>query len=172
MGYWLIVAVVVLISIGYETYEWGSSIDFNDVTIGFIRGFVIGVIISFFVAIAIHKSVESEEYIFKTSEVYALKDNVGSDGVFFLGSGATDSNLKYHYIVEEEKGKNVKSIAAGSAHIKENNKIIPKVEYYSYRFKNKTVEKLFPSLKGLWSGATVITIPEDSVDYDFRIDLE
>jgi|SRR5690625_613526 len=115
------------------------------------------------------ESIFKKEYVKQSEdEIEALSNTHEYEGSFFLGSGSIDGNHEYYYMVEEEKGVNIKSVNAGKTYVKEDNNKKPKIEHMSSEFTNSIVRKLF--INGL-SSEYIIHIPENSIKYDFNIEL-
>jgi hypothetical protein len=101
-------------------------------------------------------------------EIYALKDNGGVSGSFFLGSGSVKSTMYYYYLSEDNDGYKIYKLDVNSASINYTNEK-PKIEVF------QTIDKT----KWLWwVGAFwaetkyVIYVPQDSIDMTFSVDLE
>lgn len=110
------------------------------------------------------------EYVYKDSkEVYALQDNVGTEGRFFLGSGGVDSKMEYYYMIKEDKGMQIQSVNAEKSYVNEVDDVKPNINCYERRFENKVVQWLTPALP---RNEYIFEIPEDSIKQNYNIDLQ
>lgn len=104
-----------------------------------------------------------------TSEIYALADNSGIEGSFFLGSGSIDEEMKYVYVVEVEgKGYKMHTIDADSAYVQYYDGT-PKMVETTYWFKSELL-----NFFGICPSGTeyIFYIPEGSITNSYVIDLE
>lgn len=114
------------------------------------------------------------EYVTTDKEdLYALEDNVSSNGRVFLGSGTVEGESKYFYMISDELGYKTNSSSSSNSFIKEiadNQNAY--VELKKKQFKNNVVGFLFP-LNWLEQGnATVFHIPKGSISNDYNVDLK
>lgn len=110
-----------------------------------------------------------KEYVkYDEDEMVALNNSHDYEGSLFLGSGKIDGKQVYYYMVEEEKGVNIKSVNAGRSYVKEDDSKKPKIEYMVSTFTNSIVRWLF--ING-FSSEYIIYIPENSIKHDFNIEL-
>jgi len=108
-----------------------------------------------------------------TSEapIYSVVDNTSVSGGFFLGCGYTGSDLNYYYITKDEFGENVNKVSATSTSIKTIDGD-PRIVQYEYQHTKKgqgwfVIRAWFPLKK-----RTVLEVPEDTIKYDYNIDLQ
>lgn len=113
---------------------------------------------------------ETQWKLVETREIYALNDNVGVSGRFYLGSGHVEDEMKYYFVEKTEKGKVVNSIGAKNAYIVESNAETPRIEKLEKRWTNNIVFWFTCSL-GPNISEYKIYIPENSVTTDFNVDL-
>lgn len=100
-------------------------------------------------------------------EIYALQDNVTTDGSFFLGSGHIDDELKYFYVEKTDLGYTVKNVDADRAYIQYTSDRYH-IEKYSYTFDNWFVRLIAIPV----SERYVIYIPEGSIVNNYSVDLK
>lgn len=137
--------------------------------LGLFIGALIGLILMFVSLGIVHLIFDTEYVYIDNKEVYALQDNVGTVGHFFLGSGSVDGELKYYFMIKEDKGMHVQSVDAKDSYVNEINSIQPNVDYYEQQFKNEFVQWLTPA----WpSKEYVFEIPKDSIIQNYNIDLQ
>ncbi|MGD1416500.1 hypothetical protein [Bacillus stercoris] len=162
---WAIIAVLIIIStcIFFQFfYDCGEA----GILIGVISSFAFILLTSILFDAVFEKEMRTDENI----KMYALKDNVGTDGNMFLGSGRVEDEIRYYYLSKEEQGFRIKKIEANSddIYIKET-KGSPHIEVRNSHFKNKILEHWFPAS---YSSEYVVYVPKNSIDYNFNIDLE
>jgi hypothetical protein len=110
-----------------------------------------------------------ERVIISEQAIYSVVDNMGIEGHFALGTGYMNDELKYYYIIEEEMGQKIDSVSADCTHIKYTDDS-PKLITYRQDFKNKILSLIaFNFEKGNYY---ILFIPENTVKYDYKIDLE
>jgi len=128
---------------------------------------MIGFLVAYVLSGIVGANAQSE-YIFKDRyKLYALKDNVGVQGNFFLGSGRIDSDLKYYYLTDFEDGKKIDSLDVDEVILKQDDN--PHIEVYEAQYKNEFIRFNFINFS---SDKYKIYIPEGSIKYDFNVDLQ
>lgn len=100
-------------------------------------------------------------------DIYALQDNITTDGSFFLGSGHIDDELKYFYVAKTELGYTVKNIDADQAYIQYTDGRCH-IEKQSYTFDNWFVRLITVPLTDRY----IIYIPEGSIVNNYSVDLK
>lgn len=98
--------------------------------------------------------------------IYALRDNVGQSGQFFLGCGSVDSELKYFYVVDTSNGKHVASVPAARTYIAESN--VPTITTISYDWANKSLNWIAFCMK---DDDYIFSVPPGTILNDYEIDL-
>lgn len=109
---------------------------------------------------------EVETTHIRVEKLIAFKDNSEMSGTFFLGTGYIGEDLNYHYIVETEKGMEIKHTSMEDCYLNYDDE--PRIEYRSYKFKNPVLYCLF---MGPMS-EEYIFVPEGSITNEYNIDLE
>lgn len=100
-------------------------------------------------------------------DIYALQDNLTTEGRFFLGSGHVDGELKYFYVEESEFGYKVNSIDADKCYIKYTSDRCH-LEKQTYTFDNSFVQFIAIPM----SDRYVFYIPEGSIINNYSVDLK
>lgn len=100
-------------------------------------------------------------------EIYALQDNITTDGSFFLGSGHIDDELKYFYVEKTDLGYTIKNVDADQAYIQYTSDRCH-IEKQSYTFNNWFVRLIAIPLNDRY----VIYIPEGSIVNNYSVDLK
>ena len=112
-----------------------------------------------------------QEFVTVGSEsIYAIEFNSAISGSFFLGSGSFSSKENYYYIGEYKEGKKIYNVSQGRAYVVEDNNNSPNVEIYEAQFKNRWLRKNIPN--AYKKREYKFTIPENSIKYDYNIDLK
>lgn len=166
---WIIIAVLAAIGIiiyhavdGY--YRWyevlGLVVPILLICIGF------GSICLVFTS-AICDSVADKTYhITEDTEIYALRDNIVTEGDFFLGSGNIDGELNYFYVVQTDMGYTINHMDADNVYIQYTTDRCH-LETYSYTFNSKFVRLIAAPM----SERYIFYIPDGSIINNYSIDL-
>jgi len=113
--------------------------------------------------------VQQERVFIQEQVIYTAIDNKGMEGNFALGCGRVNDTLRYYYIVKDDLGQKVDSANSSDTHII-NTKDIPKIKTYETNFKNKKWVLIGINFKE--STDYVLEVPENTVKYDYNIDLK
>ena len=162
------IPVLVFIAILLTTHNsWG--VGFMDVLFGAMMSFVS--FAGLLILTGILTMASPQEFVTVSSEsIYAIEFNSAISGSFFLGSGSFSSKEDYYYIGEYKEGKKIYNVSQNRAYIIEDNDISPNVEVYETQFKNKWLRKNIPNVHT--KEEYKFTIPENSIKYDYNIDLK
>ena len=168
---WFIIGIAVAILL--IVHSWADNFWFETV-IGHIIGnigqlvmcllcaLIVCVISSFIVT----DSVEGFSKKETSQEIYALSDNIGSEGSFFLGTGQVGSDISYYYVVDSENGKHIESVKRENAYVKYGDEHT--VTIVSYEFENKALHWIAFSTK---ENDYIFRVPEGTITSSFQIDL-
>jgi hypothetical protein len=135
-----------------------------------IGGLVVGSLLGLVVASAFGFLFDTEVAVQSSERIYALQDNGGIAGSFFLGTGSVSSTQYYHYLAGEEGGKVQKSIPVSDAIVYEGTA--------SESAHIDTMQVVFVNKKRiLWAfpigmPKSRIYIPNGSIKYGYNVDLE
>lgn len=107
----------------------------------------------------------------ETTHIYAVKDNLTTEGEYYLFSGYVNEDLKYFYVYEDEvRGLATKSVPANISYIRYIEPADqPYIQKWTQYHENEVLNRLF------FCGKTGYTfyLPEGSVITDYyNIDLE
>ena len=150
-----------------EHNRWG--VRFIDVLFGAMMSFVS--FAGLLVLTGILTIASPQEFVTVGSEsIYAIELNSKISGSFFLGSGSFSSKEDYYYIGGYKEGKKIYNVSQNKAYVVEDNNIKPNVEIYETQFKNRWLRKNIPN--GHKEREYKFTIPENSIKYDYNIDLK
>jgi hypothetical protein len=113
----------------------------------------------------------------KITQIYALNDNSGVSGSFFLGSGRIENELVYAYVVEEDGFKTVKTMDASGVLIDDTGSMDSCIEVQTIRY--KVTEEADEAYRFMWLYGleytdelrTIIHIPPGSITTEYKIDL-
>lgn len=106
-------------------------------------------------------------YVEEDIDIYALQDNLTTDGRFFLGSGHIDDELKYFYVQKTDVGYTVRNVDADESYIQYTSDRCH-LEKQAYHFDNWFIDWIaFP--KGY---RYVFYIPDGSIINNYAIDLK
>jgi len=138
--------------------------------LGVIVGGIVGLLIASLNGGILYLTNVQQERVFSQEQaIYSVVDNKGMEGNFALGYGRVNDTLKYYYIVKDDLGQKVNSANSTDTHIT-NTKEIPKIKTYKTDFKNKTWKLVGINFKELKD--YVLEVPENTVKYDYNIDLK
>lgn len=162
------IPVLVFIAILLTKHNnWG--VEFIDVLFGVAMSFAS--FVGLLILTSILTMASPQEFISVGSEsIYAIEFNTTISGNFFLGSGSFSSNEDYYYIGEYKEGKKIYNVSQNKAYIVEDNNTNPNVETYKTQFKNEWLRKNIPNAHE--KREYKFTIPENSIKYDYNIDLK
>lgn len=108
--------------------------------------------------------VEIQSTVSEEIDIYSVVDNFGQEGSFFLGIGNISNKLKYYYIVKESLGERVECVDAKNTYI----------VYVDGQPKIKKYDRTFKGWEWFTLGdyVYVLEVPEDTIKYDYNIDLQ
>lgn len=106
-------------------------------------------------------------YLVDDTDIYALQDNVGSSGTFFLGSGRIEDKAKYFYVVETDFGYAIRDVDVDGSYIKYTDDRCH-IETYSYEFTNPVVKWFAIPMNNRY----IFYIPEGSIINNYNMDLK
>jgi hypothetical protein len=163
LGFFLL-GIIIMICFIYRDCNWPG---FGEWMFALFIGSMVGIAITL-AASGIIGGIVVNEYVLKdTFPIYALQDNNGVQGSFFLGSGSVDSNLKYYYAAQCEDGIKIYNIDTEKAILKNDEN--PHIETYKAQFVNKFLRN---NLANLCDDKYKIYIPQGSIQYNFNVDLK
>jgi len=113
--------------------------------------------------------VQQERVFIQEKAIYTTIDNQGIEGNFSLGCGRVNDTLRYYYIVKDDLGQKVESANSTDTHIV-NTTDVPKIKTYETNFKNK--KWMLVGINFKESTDYVLEVPENTIKYDYNIDLK
>lgn len=132
---------------------------------------ILGIMISFIVILPVSAIADScADKTWSTVEdidIYALQDNLTTEGSFFLGSGHIDDELKYFYVKETDVGYTVCNVDADDSYIRYTNDRCH-IEKQTYEFTNKFVAAIAIPM----SDRYIFHIPDGSILNNYAVDLK
>ena len=134
-----------------------------------ILGFVAGLIFGLAGSAIATENAETKISHTETVEIYALTDTTSAKGRNFLYSGYVNGKLVYRYVIETEKGKQVKELDSKNAYIIEDDTEQPRIEIHEKTYENDWLNKFFFIFS---NKEYIIYIPEGSITTEYNIDLE
>jgi hypothetical protein len=108
-----------------------------------------------------------------TTPIVAFSSNSNTSGNFILGSGTIENEMVYYYIEKTNMGNQIKSIPVdNSVYIVEDNNTQPNISVQQKRTKLPEQFKKWSWIHVfIGSEITIITIPENSISYEYNVDL-
>lgn len=163
-----IIGFTIYCIVASKNYGFDEVIFFESFFSGLI-GLMIGVLICGIMAIA---PVPTKEVIVSDVPICAMKDTMGVEGSFFLGSGSIDSEFKYVYATKTDKGIKIQNpIDASKAYInyiKEDEQ--PHITEVDTQFSNDILNFFFCG--DMKPSETYIYVPEGTIEEVYNIDLK
>lgn len=164
-----IVGVIAGFIIGYlGDYYRDLANGFLGACIGTLAGLAVALLLS----VVIDVGSDKQEYIASRHSLYALQDNSGVSGSFFLGSGFINGDMVYTYLVKETRGLTMKSTNVDKVHIQESDNGKPSIVIYNKEYTNSFVRLLVGRNTIDSSDEAVVTIPKGSVKFNYNVDLK
>lgn len=169
----ILIALFIIATAVWVIYEEGYGI-LDRIWLSFIGLICVAflIFVDCFFAFAISNLVPTDEQniqLSETEKITALKDNISSEGHFFLASATIKDKPYYYYVVQTDRGLKQKKINAEQTYI----------HYTKEDFRVETYEGV--SFKHwytyIWASNPMaeyydIYIPKGSVTTEFNIDLE
>lgn len=132
---------------------------------------ILGVMISFFIMMPVSAIADScADKTWSTvedSDIYALQDNLTTEGSFFLGSGHINDELKYFYVKETDVGYTVCNVDADDSYIRYTTDRCH-IERQTYEFTNGFVKLIACPM----SDRYIFHIPDGSILNNYAVDLK
>lgn len=158
-------ASLVLLAIIAFVWSWFSKDD-SDIYVA--KSFIMAVALFTVLSVVVSNFAPREIELKKTEPLYALQDNTGPHGIFVLGSGRVDGEMRYFYLTEEAGGKKLKSIATENVVLYEDETANPRIEFWCNRVKSKFLRVSFITSE---EEIIKIYIPGGTIKYEFNVDL-
>lgn len=168
---WIILFAIVGIVIGIiVTIDLGDGFlaGLGWTTVIGLVGCLIGLVVLLISSAIADCSAEKTYYTVEDTEIYALQDNVGVEGSFYLGSGHIDDNLKYFYVKQTDLGYTVCDVNADDAYIQYTSDKCHLVRR-SYKFNNRFVRLIAMPME---NDKYIFYIPDGSIINNYAIDLK
>lgn len=164
-----VIALLLAVFIVYKVIEPVFGFDFIELIMGLFLGGVLFFMLGLgVIGLSFIPDVKYE--LVETKEIYALKDNQGMRGNFYLGTGYVEDNQKYFFIVNQEGGKKMDSVSVDQSILYEGAKTT-KVEVYEPVIKGKVAKFLFTSTSPR-DNKYKLYIPKDSITTEYKVDME
>ena len=158
--------VIVALAIFFGVAVYLESREVCDFIVIVLATVFVGFLVHFFVSLVVAGVAELEPCLLEEYELYAFQDNLSTGGHFFLGSGSIKNVQRYYYLCNHKNGLKMESLTTDEAYL--NISDSPRIEVYTYEFKNKFLRKNFIIVEDPFYK---IYIPEGSIKYDFSVDL-
>lgn len=169
----ILIALFIIATAVWVIYEEGYGI-LGRIWLSFIGLICVAFLIFFDVLLAgvisfIVPTDEQNIQLSQTEKITALKDNISSEGRFFLASATINDTPYYYYVVQTDRGLKQKKINAENTYIHYTKDDFRVETYEGVSFKNwyTYIWASFPSAEYY-----NIYIPEGSVTSEFNVDLE
>lgn len=153
-----------------------DEVDFENIMMGFFLGFMLALLMGIILGTTGSVVAQSNPNLvetYQTEEIplCALRDNMGTSGTFFLGTGSVDSKMKYFYLIKDGQGRmSIEGIYVNNAYLVEfadDSSMAPHILREYTHFKSWILRVLLIYYKD----TTTFYIPEGSIQYNFNVDL-
>ena len=167
---WFIIPIIAVI--GFVIHEYrdellGPGEIFLFSSLIFIISIVGSVLLCVISSVIADDCADKTYSITEDIDIYAMQDNLATEGDFFLGSGHVDGELKYFYVVKDEFGYTVTNVNADDAYIQYSTERCH-LEKHTYTFDNWFVR----SIAVPCSDRYIFYVPEGSIINDYAVDLK
>lgn len=146
-------------------FRWG--LEGMECFASIVYGFFTALLIFLCISAVFSWTAETEYVITSESNLYAFSNKSTVEGSFFLGSGYVSGDMNYYYISDFHEGKKMYRVGIDNVVLIESD-AKPKIEIHESRFKNKVIRYIFVNIN---SDLYKIYIPENSITYEFDVDL-
>ncbi len=121
-----------------------------------------------------NKGIEKNPVVKNTFPIVAFEASAETQGVFIFGSGTIGAEQSFYYIEETSKGKQIKTILNDSTvFIKEDNNVSPNISILQSCLTLPDKYRKWCYINSIYGNEyTVITIPENSIKYEYNLDLQ
>lgn len=162
-----IIGLIIGIWISIDDYcDFGEG--FFNAVIGILMGALLGLLLTLFSSILADCCADKTWSTVEDTNIYALQDNLTTEGSFFLGSGHIDDELKYFYVKETDVGYTVCNVDADESFIRYTTDRCH-IERQTCTFDNKFVAAIaFP----FTSTRYIFHIPDGSILNNYAVDLK
>ena len=177
----IIVVLIVTVAVGLWTWNYYKSFRpyYKNILSNMFVTFIISVIVVVLFCVLISvglvngSSYEDGYDINSTTPIVAFSSDSNTSGNFILGSGTIENEIVYYYIEKTNMGNQIKNIPVdNSIYIVENNNIQPNITVQQKRRKIPEHLKKWSWISVILdSPVTIITIPENSISYEYNVDL-
>lgn len=132
-----------------------------------ILGMAIGAVLMTFSSAIANSCADKTWTTVEDTDIYALQDNLTTEGSFFLGSGHINDELKYFYVKETDVGYTVCNVDADDSYIRYTTDRCH-IERQTYEFTNGFVKLIALPM----SDRYIFHIPDGSILNNYAIDLK
>ena len=134
----------------------------------FLGAMLVAFLLTLFSSAIAYSCADKTYSVAEDVEIYALQDNITTEGSFFLGSGHIDDELKYFYVEETDLGYTIKHVDADDTYIQYTDGRCH-LEKHTYTYDGWFAQAVTMPLFG---DRYVFYIPEGSVINNYSVDLK
>lgn len=103
------------------------------------------------------------------TQIYSLKDNINSEGQFFLGTGSEKAHLYYWYVaIDEDGARTIHKLDADNVKVYEDDEEIPRI-VETWTHSSNFWHRFFAFTE---MQTIKIYVPKDTIISNFEVDLE
>ena len=166
---WIIIGAIAGLVIGIaissnEYFTFGEG--FVTTLCTMVAGVLTGLIVFLLSSCIADCCAEKTYYTVEDTDIYALQDNMTTEGRFFLGSGHIDNELKYFYVKQTDVGYTISNVDVDNAYIQYTSDRCY-VEKQQGKFNNWFVRLIAEPMDVRY----IFHIPEGSIINNYSIDL-
>lgn len=168
---WFVIGIAITIWIivrGWVNNLWFDTVighilaNIGQLIVCLICAVIVCIVSSFITTSTVDNFLEQES----EQEIFALSDNIGASGDFFLGTGQVGNDLVYFYVIDTENGKHIESVKRENAYIKYGDDHV--VTIVSYEFENRLLNWVGFSTR---ENDYIFTVPDGTITNSFEVDL-
>lgn len=160
--------IIIFAIIGF-VIVYDSALDLADYLIGAAKGALLGLFASLFIGGIIGVFLPTVE-VTETQEIYALNDSSSIQGEYYLFNGYVDEKLTYLYVIDTEKGKQIKELDADNVYIKEGD-YSPCIVFHTMKFENDLTYWFANYFLLEKENYVEIYVPQNTITTKYIIDL-
>lgn len=160
------IIICIVIAVAFAAFK---SKDFWTSVLGGIVGFAIGFCLYFLGGSFLGTKLPTVEVI-EEQEIYALSDSSATKGASYLFAGYIDEKLVYGYVVDTERGKQIKEIDAKNAYITEGD-YTPTIRTHKIKFKHDWYN-WFARDEFIEEDYVEFLVPIDTITAEYNVDLQ
>ncbi len=165
----ILIITIIITEIRLNDYDWNVT----GVLMGLFMGVMIGGLIAIVVTVVPTFWLQSQNTCVNNQKynLISLRDSIGIQGAFFIGSGYINNTLSYFYYQQmPDGGYQANSLDMSQAEVYQDEQKHPYIQSYNITFKNPLLNYiLIPNV--VWSCQSALHIPKNSILQNYSLNL-